>query len=302
MKIQCIVLLLFLQIQNVQAQTLVTTPDKWTIQPAFGFGTSTLGMRVAVKNKNINYATTNNNFSFISINYEDLSMAIKFPNSDPESSRLTKGDTKSTDFQFCFGFKENWQAELYYQKYKSYYMDYEKTAMVNPDLSLSHTGAQLIYAFNKLFSPAMQRDSHWKQDSSGGSWTLGVGFDQFDLEGDLVPKQFGISLKDSLKYAKADSLTLRGSYGYNWIWTHWYAGASFGMGPVISQIKYKYLAEPITTTDFEIVSNVGFSLGYAWTKTKLGVFGRAYQWGMAFDDKKLTSNTSLSGFYISSVF
>jgi len=275
---------------------------KLKVEPAIGFGTSSLSMSVKTNGQDLQYTHTNSNFYFLNLAVEKVSMQIKFPIRDTQESRNTRGDTKVTDYQFGFGFKDHWQTDLYYQKYQGYFIQSKTAQLIQPDLSFSHVGGQMTYVMDPAYSLSMTRETGWQQVSTRGSWMASVGYDEFDLEGDLVPSSLNSGLRSSLQNAVAKSLSARVSRGHNWIWNKWFAGLLIGGGVNYNQIQYRYMETADSSSDLKIISNFGMSAGYRWTNSKVGIFVRASNWGLAFDDKELTSNTSSGGIYYSSYF
>jgi hypothetical protein len=284
------------------AGVLAKAETKMLVEPALGLGISSLNMSVKTQGEDLEYTSTNSSFYFVNIAVDQFSFQAKFPIKDQIENRVEKGDTKVTDFQAGFGFKTNWLAELYYQRYEGYYVQSKTARMIHDDLTMQHVGTQLTYVFDPSYSAAMTRTTSWKQSSSKGSWMLSAGYDEFDLDGDLVPRSLNTSLRSALDRAKVRSISARVSRGHNWIWKNWFAGILIGAGANLSDIQYQYSGSTDSNTDMKMIYNTGFSAGYQWGQSKVGFFARSYSWDIAFDDKELTSSTSLTGVYYSSYF
>ncbi len=274
----------------------------YQLTPAVGSGSSSLNMTV---NSDLNYSSTNQSFSFVSLNVDDFSAQVKFPLKDSEQSRAERVDSKVTDYQFGFKINKNLRTLFYYQNYQGYYVEKENIGFRNSDLSFSHLGGQLIYAFNSEFSTAMLEDAAWSQEKDHGSWIGSMGIDRFEIKGRLIPEPLDPN-HFGLQNAKIDSLSLRVGYGYNWLWSHWFTGAAFGLGTNInkSSAVYEVPEEEVKTAhlDAKFISNFSFAGGYRWTRTKLGIFARQFNWNLSFDGVDINSNTSMTGIYLSSVF
>jgi hypothetical protein len=284
------------------ALTLLSLSAQAQVEPSIGTGASDLSMSVAAGEQEINYLTTNHNFTFLALKYKEASLMVKFPSKDPADKRTQMGDTQVTDYQIAFGFLENWHSEIYYQKYQGYFIEAPKKQMIAPDIGFSHLGGQVIYYLNPKYSPALVRESAWSQKKSAGSWSLGVGIDQFDLTGDLVPTELHSGIKNSLEGVSASTLSIRSGYGHNWIWKNWFAGGAFCLGAAGNYVKFKYSDKDESDFDSQLISSVSIGGGFAWNESKVGIFGRAHGWNMKVDDKVIRSSTSNSGVYFTSVF
>lgn len=284
------------------AGVLARAETKLQVEPAVGVGVSALNMAVKTQSEDLNYSSTNSSFYFVNMGVEQFSLQAKFPIKDKVDERAEKGDTKVTDFQAAFGFKQNWLADFYFQRYEGYYVQSRAADLIHSDLTMQHVGTQLTYAFDPAYSAAMTSTTSWKQSVSRGSWMLSAGYDEFDLNGDLVPKELKTSLRSDLDRAKVRSISLRVSRGHNWIWKNYFAGVLIGVGTNLSDIQFQYEGKTGSNTDMQLISNAGFSAGYQWGQSKVGFFARSYSWNVAFDDKELNSSTSLTGVYYSSYF
>jgi hypothetical protein len=285
--------------------TIATTAQAWrgyNLSPAIGTGTNSLNLSV---NSKLQYMATNLNFTFISLGIDDFSLQIKFPNPDPVESREARVDSKITDYQFGLKINNHFRALLYHQKYEGYYIESEKIIYQSKNLGFAHTGAQLIYAFNPEFSTAMLEDACWSQDKDRGSWLTSLGVDRFNIKGRLIPEALDPDYY-GLKSAEIDSVSLRLGYGYNWLWSHIFAGAAFGVGTNLNKISAEYDAPEGNSNsgsyNSKMISNFSFSGGYRWTETKIGFFARQYNWNLTFDGVEISSNTASTGLYVSSLF
>lgn len=284
------------------------------IEPAVGLGINSLDMEVKTDGgsaengqngsiqETIKYSTTNNSFYFVNLGIGRFSIQGKFPYSDSKETHLEKGNTKTSDYQLGLAVTPQIQVELYFQKYDGYYLEVADRKMIHPDLSFGHTGGQVFYILNPTFTPAMYRDASWEQSQTAGSWMLSMGYDHFAIHGDLVPPALQTNMKSNLKEANIESLSLRGLYGHNWVWKNWFAGGAIGLGTTLSQIRYSYRDSGSEEQKSEINSSVGASAGYKWASSKVGFFTRVHSWGLAFDDKEISTSASATGIYWSSYF
>jgi hypothetical protein len=297
-KFQILFLVIFGSASCAQAFSLFSED----LEPAVGSGNSSLYMQVNSGAENINYNPTNNGYYFLSLSSERLSVRATMPVRDKQEVVDLKGDSKITDYQFAIALSRSWQLELFYQRYQSYFIEYQDRNMILPDLSMAHTGGQITYVLNPAYSSSMLQNTFWRQEKSDGSWFLSGGYDRFNINGDLVPTRLGTKLKPKLQEARVDALGIRAGYGYNWIWSHWFAGAALSYGATANQMQYSYGETEDSKLDTRSNVGVGAAMGYRWLKTRVGIFTRVYSWTLKIDDKELSSSTNMTGFYVSSFF
>ncbi|MEK7357529.1 MAG: DUF4421 family protein, partial [Bdellovibrionota bacterium] len=120
------------------------------------------------------------------------------------SSEAKYGKTESSDIRLmlALGSKDQWFISSYFNNFKGFYI--ENTSEVDPsrtssdprlqrpDLGIENLGATVTYVFSaeSLSIPAAISQAA-RQTSSGGSFTLGVGFEQTRIkaESTIVPSQ-----------------------------------------------------------------------------------------------------------------
>jgi hypothetical protein len=95
---------------------------------------------------------------------------------------------------------------------------------------------------------------------------------------------------------------MRLSYGYNWLVNNWFAGIAGGLGLSYAHGSYDRGSQSLSQDRFDPISNAGVSGGYQWSQSKVGIFSRLHSWRLVFGDEELSSNTSSTGLYFSSVF
>jgi hypothetical protein len=275
------------------------------ITPAVGFGLNSLNLTV---NTDTKYSATNTNYYFLSLGYKGFSLQTKYPNLDPEETRKSKVDSKIQDHQLSFDVYKKLKATLFFQDYKGYFIEnsimrYWSKA---PDLNFNHVGGQVFYVFNDQHASFLVQDTYWDQSKDSSSWVASAGFDQFKVNGDLIPTELKVNKNQILKNLKVDSYTLRFGYSRNWVWTHWFAGSAIGMGYSMNQVNAKYEVDfipPESTTKKSYINSLfAVSSGYKWVTAKIGMFARVFSWNIEFDNIQISSNTSTSGFYYSQTF
>ncbi len=273
--------------------------------PSVGFGLNSLHMTV---NTDTSYTPTNTNYYFVSLGYKGFSFQAKYPQLDPEESRKSRVDSKIQDYQISLDVYRNWKAAFYYQNYKGYFVENKliQFGISQPDLSFNHIGTQVFYVFNEKHSSFLVQDTYWDQVEDTGSWLLSAGVDQFTINGDLIPVQLKLNKDQILQKLNVNTYSLRFGYSQNWVWTHWFAGAAFGVGYNVNQIQATYVDQyipPNTTTNTTHLNSLfAFSTGYKWVTSKVGLFARVFSWNMEFDNIEITSNTSTTGLYYSTTF
>jgi hypothetical protein len=260
-------------------------------------------MAVKGEGEPLSYSATNQNFYFLNLGVEDFYIQGKLSIKDPESSRATRGDSDITDLQLGFPLWKHWQLDGYYQKYKGYYIEKNKeVGLKAPDLSLSHQGGLLSYIFNPEYSLSAVESVMAPRPVDSKSWILSVGYDDFDLQGDLVPKELATSMKSSLESANVSAVSLRLGVGANWFWSKWYFGGMVGAGLSFNKAHYQYDDMKGQTSQTSSMDHFGFILGYRWDQWRVGGFARNYSWQLAFDDKNIRTNVSTAGLFASGAF
>jgi len=273
------------------------------VEPAIGYGSQYLNMTLETPHDKIEYSTTNQNFWFVNLAMYNFSAQLKIPIHSDDGELQSRGNTTVLDYQISFELTRQWQLEAYYQNYRGYYLSSGPRNLIDPDLQFAHSGGQVVYVFNPEYAAAMIRTTSWKQTSSAGSWMLSGGVDHFDLSGKLDPTELIPSSQPPIQGANAEVLSLRVSYGYNWLWNNWFAGLTGGLGASYAYGKYDRGGDSITREErIDPISNAGVSGGYQWEQSKVGIFSRLHSWRLAFGDEELNSNTSSTGLYFSSVF
>ncbi len=291
--------LLFLVTLNLKAF------EQLHVEPSVGVGVNSLNMTV---NSGTTYKPTNTNYYFLSLGINKLSLQAKFPQKDTQEIRNSRVDSRIQDFQVSLDVYKNWKAAIFYQDYKGYFVENSQMqyGKGNPDLNLNHIGAQLFFVFNQKHSSFLIQDAYWNESEDSSSWIISAGYDRFVIEGDILPTELKIHKEEVLHTVGVNSLTLRGGYSRNWVWSHWFVGAVAGLGYNSNQIdanyKKRYEGERTTASATFLNSIFAFSGGYKWVASKIGFFARAYTWHIGIDDMDISSNTATSGVYYSSTF
>jgi len=289
------------------AQAFEFGKEKYELNPSVGLGMNSLNMNV---NSDSRFAATNTNFYFVNLGLGLFSVQAKFPQLDPAESRQSRVDSKIQDYQLSLDVYKNWKAAFYYQDYKGYYVENPNVTGVfkRPDLNSSHIGTQVFYMFNPDHASFLIQDTYWNQLEDSASFLVSVGLDQFTFTGDLLPDQLKFNKDQILKKAKIDALTIRVGGSKNWVWSHWFVGTAVGIGNTFTSVDatyekaYQPVADPSQKSATHINSIFAFSSGYRWITSKVGVFARASTWNFNFDEISISSNTSSTGFYYSTVF
>lgn len=138
--------------------------------------------------KTLTYKPNAPSKTVLSVAYQWLGLSVGSINPVTTDRESEYGTTKATDYQFRFYFR-NFSAEAFYQNYKGYFIDNTQDVDSNwisgqqrrlyPDLSTSHQGFSLTYAFNpENYSMAAAFDHSSRQTASGGSWLANISISQ----------------------------------------------------------------------------------------------------------------------------
>ena len=169
-------------------------------------------------------------------------------------------------------------------------------------MSLANTGGSVTYVSNPEYSIAIVNSSIWEQEKTAGSPYFGIGFNKYDISGNLEPATASTRNPKRLKMLNVDALTARIGYGKNWIWQNWYAGGGISYDGFLNKVSYSFNGNEKDLIDLQANASAGFAGGYRWTRTKLGIFARMYSWKVKIEDHNLSTTTGLVGLYLSSFF
>lgn len=280
--------------------------NRWVVEPSLGYGTSTLFMRIESQGTTTKYDATNTNYLSLGIAVNEFGLSVKIPTHDTNTK--DRGSSSVTDYQVGFPLGPKIRATVFYQDYKGYYAETtsekrEATVSTKPELRFTHVGGQMSYFFNPEYSLAMTESSSWQQLHSAGSWILATGYSKFNLQGDIFADSLVKDGVVQMRELDARVWSLRGGYGYNWLWTHWYTGVQGSLGAALTESDSKYSDGGRNKSEWGSTSCMSFSGGYRWATSRVGLFARGMQWETNLDrNASLTSNASVSGFYYARVF
>ncbi len=271
-------------------------------EPTIGIGASTLGLSLASKTDQISFQATNTSFSFVALGIDRLTVSAKIPQKMGDEQKLAYGETRVIDYQLNFAISKQLSLEAIYQDYTGYYWEKDNQIFKLPDLHSDRQAIHLFYYTDPEYSGAMVNQSNWKQKGDAGSFIYGAGIQQFSLSGEIIPSGYDAGLRTGLSQASNRAFTLSAGYGYNWLWSHWYAGAAGLLGANFNSVEYSYGRSGSTENNFGLNYGAALAIGYKWTTAKMGFYTRVYSWGLEFDDKKLSNSTTNAALYYSYPF
>jgi len=154
------------------------------------------------------------------IDYESFAISVSkdFNFRDDEK----KGNTEYYDFQLYY-FTRNFGCELYYQKYKGYYLDDPEIFDYNPgdskttrsDISTFHQGLNLYYIFTDAYSMNAAMNQGEKQNELKGSFMIMGSFNRVKLDSSysLIPDNQHIYYDEDSNYTGGNYFTFSISPG-----------------------------------------------------------------------------------------
>ncbi|MCC6277802.1 MAG: DUF4421 family protein [Oligoflexia bacterium] len=169
---------------------------------------------------------------------------IGFQGPEAAETRESKGITDYIDYRFSFAFRRFHMA-LNYQQYKGFFI--ENSAEIDPtvqepnhikerNMTSGNASANLTFISNpESFSYMAALDQNARQESSGGSWLLGLSATDTHFSNDnfMIPaavrNEFGNDSR--IKVGHFYSLEAKGGYGYTVAWTQkWFTSAAVNLG------------------------------------------------------------------------
>jgi len=205
------------------------------------------------------------------IDYESFALSVSkdFNFRDDEK----KGNTEYYDFQL-FYFSKNFGCELYYQKYRGYYLDDPEnfgfiagdSKTIRSDISTSHQGLNIYYMFTDAYSMNAAMNQGEKQNELKGSFIIMGSFNRVKLDSSysLIPDNQLIYYNEDSNYTGGKYFTISISPGAGIIIPYEDLFASFAVfiGYGKSYSEYQNLDDQQTGVDNVLKVNMKFSAGY----------------------------------------
>lgn len=257
------------------------------------------------------------NKTFLSLSYDWYGLTIASINPVSSEKELKYGESQALDYQFRFYFKK-FAAELFYQKYKGYYIDNTDEVApgwstngnkrLYPDLTTEHRGLSLTYVFNsESYSMASAFDQSVRQTSSGGSWLANFSLSQhlFNNPEPLIPAELTGSYGEFEKVSAGNltSLSLGAGGAYNLVLFDNYFLAGLLMVNIGPQLmKYVKTDETTSENSFGSQAHLKVSLGYNGPKFISGFSFAGDTATYTIEKTELTFQTFELGIFIGTRF
>lgn len=248
-----ILLLFFLAAQATLGQHLPDSshseyiqkfPDKFFIWPLFKKRSLSYDIRNGDSDK-IKYRP-NNSFSLgLGVYLFEIAAEISFTLPINEMNQSTYGSTDARDIHANF-IGNNWGVDVFRQRYNGFYFTDPSGSSTNiikrPDIELTNTGVNGIYAFNKKeFSLKSAYNYSERQLKSGGSIIITGNLNTFRLSADsaIVTKNSNSTSSNSdLILMRYTTLSIAGGYTYTLVYRSFFLNGALSLGPAHNWILY----------------------------------------------------------------
>jgi hypothetical protein len=245
-------------------------PDHFFIWPLFKKRSLSFDIRNG-DNEKINYKP-NNSFSLgLGVYLFEVSAEISFAVPIGEKSQNTFGSTDAREFHINF-LGKNWGVDVFRQRYDGFYFtdpagSSPDVIIKRPDIELTNTGINGIYAFNKeKFSLKSAYNYSERQLKSGGSFIVTGNLNTFRLLADsvILTKQSTPQSTDSdLLLMRYTTISVAAGYTYTLVYRSFFLNGAFSLGPAHNWILY---SRPGGEENYDIAVNtytdIRVSVGY----------------------------------------
>lgn len=230
---------------STQSEYIQKFPDKFFIWPLFKKRSLSYDIRNGDSDK-IKYKP-NNSFSLgLGVYLFEIAAEISFTLPINEKNRSTYGSTDSRDIHANF-IGNNWGVDVFRQRYNGFYFtDPSGSSTSNiikrPDIELTNTGVNGIYAFNKeKFSLKSAYNYSERQLKSGGSIIVTGNLNTFRLSADsvILTKTSSSPNKGSdLLLMRYTTISVAGGYTYTLVYRSFFLNGALSVGPAHNWILY----------------------------------------------------------------
>ena len=219
-------------------------PDKFFVWPLFKKRSLSFDIRNG-DNEKIKYKP-NSAFSLgIGVYLFEIAAEISFTLPINEKSQSAYGSTDAREFHANF-IGNNWGVDVFRQKYSGFYFNDPSGSSDNvikrPDIDLTNTGINGIYAFNKKkFSLRSAYNYSERQVKSGGSIIITGNLNTFRLSADsvILTKKSSSSSNDSnLLLMRYTTISVAGGYTYTLVYRSFFLNGALSVGPAHNWILY----------------------------------------------------------------
>jgi Domain of unknown function (DUF4421) len=245
-------------------------PDQFFIWPLFKKRSLSFDIRNG-DNEKIKYKP-NNSFSLgLGVYLFEISAEISFEVPINEKSQSTFGSTDAREFHINF-LGNNWGVDVFRQKYNGFYFtdpagSSPDVIIKRPDIELTNTGINAIYAFNKKkFSLKAAYNYSERQLISGGSFIATGNLNTFRLFADsviLTKQSAPQSTNSDLLLMRYTTISVAGGYTYTLVYRSFFLNGALSVGPAHNWILY---SRPGGEDKYDMAvntfSDIRFSLGY----------------------------------------
>jgi len=244
-------------------------PDNFFIWPLFKKRSLYFDIRDG-DNRKVQYKP-NNSFSLgFGVYLFEVSAEIAFEVPINDKSQSTFGTTDAREFHANF-LGNYWGVDIFRQKYNGFY--YTDTSgpqdkiIKRPDIGLTNTGVNGIYAFNKnKFSLKSAYNYSERQVKSGGSVIVTGNLNTFRLNSDsaIMIRQAGNQgASENLLLMRYTTLSVGGGYTYTLVYHSFFLNGALSVGPAHNWILY---SKPSGGNNYDVAvntySDIRFSIGY----------------------------------------
>ncbi len=272
-------------------------PDKFFIWPLFKKRSLSFDVRSGDSDK-IKYKP-NNSFSLgLGVYLFEISAEISFEVPIDDKSQSTFGSTDAREFHANF-IGNNWGVDVFRQKYDGFYFADPSSPEIiikRPDVELTNTGLNGIYAFNKQkFSLRSAYNYSERQLKSGGSFIVAGNLNTFKLFADsvIVTNQTPQSTGSDLQLMRYTTLSFAGGYTYTLVYHSFFMNGALSVGPAHNWILY---SEPGGKDKYDTAVNtftdIRFSVGYNGTHFFGGMSLVAQSRNIRFDDIRFANTNT----------
>jgi len=255
---------------SVRSEYIQKFPDKFFIWPHFKKRSLSFDIREG-NNEKINYKP-NNSFSLgFGVYLFEIAVEISFAMPINDKSQSAYGSTDAREFHANF-LGNNWGVDVFRQKYSGFYFadpsrPVSGIVIKRPDIDLTNTGLNGIYAFNKgNFSLRSAYNYSERQVKSAGSVIITGNLNTLRLSADsvILTRQYDPQATNAdLLLMRYTTLSIAGGYTYTLVYRSFFLNGALSLGPAHNWIAY---SRPGGRENYDVAvntySDIRFALGY----------------------------------------
>lgn len=254
---------------STRSEYIQRFPDKFFIWPLFKKRSLSYDIRNGDNDK-IKYKP-NNSFSLgFGVYLFEVAAELSFALPIGDKSEAAYGSTDAREFHANF-IGRNWGVDIFRQKYSGFYFNDPSgnsgVVIKRPDIDLTNTGVNGIYAFNKnKFSLKSAYNFSERQLKSGGSIILTGNLNTFRLSADsvILTRSYNQINNDSdLLLMRYTTISVAGGYTYTLVHRSFFLNGALSIGPAHNWILY---SQPGGDENYDIAvntySDIRVAIGY----------------------------------------